>query len=67
MTSTSLHDPKQVKVTTLSEGAIVITITDDQRNDVAIFFDGFTHFINFASRLMTGETQGNRYEIPAGE
>lgn len=67
MTSTSLHDPKTVKVTTLSDGTIVVTVRDDQRNDVAIFFEGYTQFINFARLLMTGEAKGNRYEIPAGE
>ena len=67
MTSTSLHDPKAVKVTTLSEGTIVVTVIDDQRNDVAIFFEGYTQFINFARQLMTGEAQGKKYEIQKGE
>lgn len=67
MMSSTLHTPKYVRVTTLSEGTIVVTVTDDQLNDVKIFFDGFTQFINFASRLMTGEARSEKYEIQAGE
>ena len=67
MTSTSLHDPKHLKVNTLSSGAVVVTVIDEERNDVAIFFEGYTQFINFARQLMTGETQGKKYEIQKGE
>jgi tRNA(Ile2) C34 agmatinyltransferase TiaS len=63
----SLHQPKSVRVTTLSGGVVVLSIEDEQGNDVTIFFDGFTQFINTARQMMTGEAQGKKYTIQAGE
>lgn len=60
----SIHSPKTVKVRELSNSsAVTISLQDEKGNDATIFFDDYDAFLNFATIIRKGGTNGVEYNL----
>jgi hypothetical protein len=66
--SSSLHQPSKVRVRELEKsGSIALTVTDDERNEVTVFFNSIDDLVNLTTAIRKGGTYGIEYDIQTGK